>query len=128
MNVEVYELHGVRVVEFRKTGDQLRNDRQAVEIISEAAAHNAELIVIPVERLSEDFFHLKTRVPGEILQKFVTYRKRVAILGDISKQLSGSSALRDFVYECNAGHQVWFVTSVNELDQKLLAQQFRSFE
>ncbi len=128
MNVEVYELHGVRVVEFRKTGDQLRNDRQAVEIISEASAHNAELIVIPVERLSEDFFHLKTRVAGEILQKFATYRKRVAILGDISAQLSESSALRDFVYECNAGHQAWFVTSVNELDQKLLAQQFRSFE
>ncbi len=122
MNVEVYELHGVRVVEFQKAGDQLRNDRQAIEMISEAAAHNAEVIVIPVERLSEDFLQLKTRLAGEILQKFVTYRKRVVILGDISKQLSGSSALRDFVYECNAGHQVWFLTSVNELDQKLMAQ------
>ncbi len=121
MNLEVYELHGVRVVEFQKAGDQLRNDRQAIEIISEAAAHNADVIVIPVERLSEDFFQLKTRLAGEILQKFVTYRKRIVILGDISKQLSGSSALRDLVYECNAGREVWFLTSLNELDQKLLA-------
>jgi hypothetical protein len=122
MNVEVYEMHGVRVVELEQAGPQLSNDRDAIEIISEAAAHNADVIVIPVERLSEDFFQLKTRVAGEILQKFVTYRKRIVILGDISKQLSGSSALRDFVYECNAGREVWFLTSVSELDQKLAPQ------
>ncbi len=122
MNVGVYELQGVHVAELPTEGDQFRDDRQAIEIISEAAAHNAEVIVIPVERLSERFFELKTRIAGEILQKFVTYRKRVVILGDTSKQLIGSSALRDFVYECNAGHQVWFLASVNELDQKLLAE------
>jgi hypothetical protein len=122
MNLEVYEMHGVRVVEFHKAGPQLLNDRQAIEIISEAAAHNADVIVVPVERLSEDFFQLKTRLAGEILQKFVTYRKRIVILGDISKQLSGSSALRDFGSECNAGRDIWFLTSVGELDQKLLAQ------
>ena len=122
MNLEVYELQGVRVVEFPTAGDQFRNDWQAIEIISEAAAHNAEVIVIPVERLITGFFDLKTRIAGEILQKFVTYRKRVVVLGDISNRLSGSSALRDVVYECNAGHQVWFLASVNELDQKLLAE------
>lgn len=97
-------------------------DRQAIEMISEAAAHRAELVIIPVERLSDEFFQLKTRVTGEILQKFVTYRKRVVILGEISKHLKGSSALRDFVRECNSGLQVWFLTSVKELEQKLLAQ------
>ena len=122
MDLQNYELRGVRVVEFAKAGDQLRNDRQAIDMISEASACTPELIIIPVERLSEDFFQLKTRVAGEILQKFVTYRKRVVILGDISKQLSDSSALRDFVYECNTGRQVWFVASVKELEQKLLAQ------
>lgn len=122
MGLQCYELRGVRVVELPKAGDQLKNDRQAIEIISETSPHRPELIVIPVERLSDDFFHLKTRVAGEFLQKFVTYRKRVAILGDISARLAESPALRDFVYECNAGHQIWFVTSVNELGQKLLTQ------
>ena len=92
-------------MEFPTAGDQFRNDPQAIEIISEAVAHNAEVIVIPVERLIEGFYELKTRIAGDILQKFVTYRKGVVILGDISKPLSGSSALRDFVYECNAGHR-----------------------
>lgn len=120
MNVQCYELHGVRVAELSKTGDQLRTDRQAIEVIAEASVCNPDLIVVPVERLSDEFFHLKTRVAGEFLQKFVTYRKRVVILGDISAHLDESSALRDFVYECNAGRAIWFMSSLDALDRKLL--------
>src|ERR1017187_5176944 len=98
MNVQCYELQGVRIAEFSKIGDRVRTDRQAIGMISEASACQPELIVIPVELLGDDFFHLKTRVAGEVLQKFVTYRIRVVILGDISARLNESSALRDFVY------------------------------
>ena len=126
MDVQCYELHGVRVAEFPKMGDQLRSDRQAIEIISEVSACQPELIIIPVERFSDDFFYLKSRVAGEVLQKFVTYRRRLVILGDISARLNESSSLRDFVYECNAGREIWFVTSVDKLDQKLLQQAGRS--
>jgi len=116
-----YERHGIRVAEFTKTGYEVRNDRDAIEIISEASACRAEMIVIPVERLGEDFFRLKTRVAGEILQKFVTYRKRVVIWGDITAPLRESSSFRDFVYECNAGREIWFVTDLGELDHRLQA-------
>jgi hypothetical protein len=37
------------------------------------------------------------------------------ILGDVSADLNASPALRDFVYECNAGHQIWLVTSLRNL-------------
>jgi hypothetical protein len=119
MDVQCYELRGLRIAELPNNGDQLRSDRQAIEIISEVATCQPELIVIPVERFSDDFFCLETRVAGEVLQKFVTYRKRVVVLGDISARLSESSSLRDFVYECNARREIWFVTSLDELDQKL---------
>jgi hypothetical protein len=119
MDVQCYELRGLRIAELPKNGEQLRSDRQAVDIISEVAACQPELIIIPVERFGDEFFHLKTRVAGEVLQKFVTYRKRVVILGDISARLNESSSLRDFVYECNARREIWFVTSLDELDQKL---------
>ncbi len=122
MDIHCYELHGLRVAEFSKIGDELRTDRQAIEIISQASECQPELIIIPVERLSNDFFHLKTRVAGEFLQKFVMYRKRVVILGDISAHLNSSSALRDFVYECNAGRDIWFMTSLDELNRKLIAE------
>lgn len=83
MDVQCYELRGLRIAELPKNGDQLRSDRQAIEIISEVATCQPELIVIPVERFSDAFFCLKTRVAGDVLQKFVAYRKRVVVLGDI---------------------------------------------
>lgn len=114
-----YELHGVRVFECASEGPPLRTDRDALDLISGTWEQRAALLVIPVERLSDDFFQLRTRVAGEILQKFVNYRLRVAILGDISRYLDESSALQDFVRESNRGDQIWFVQSSEDLEKRL---------
>ena len=98
-------------------GKKLRTDRDAVDLIGEASG--AEMIVIPMERLDEDFFRLRTRVAGDFIQKFVTYHRRVAIIGDISQYVNESTALRDFVYEANRGRDLWFLTTREELDQRL---------
>jgi hypothetical protein len=119
MTGRTYELHGVRVFECAAEGPPPRNDRDAVELIGQAVEHRASVIVIPAERLGGDFFDLKTRIAGEVLQKFVTYGVRVAIAGDISRQVSESAALRDFVYECNRGPHIWFVADAGELGRRL---------
>jgi hypothetical protein len=119
MRPRTYDLHGVRVLECAAEGAQPRGDRDAVELIGAAWEHGARLVVIPAERLGDDFFRLSTRIAGEILQKFVNYRLRVAVLGDISRHMNESSALRDFVHESNRGDQVWFVASFEELDERL---------
>ncbi len=84
-----------------------------------ASAYQPEIMVIPVERLDESFFRLRTGVAGQIIQKFLTYRKRLVIVGDISQNVQDSSALRDFVYECNSGSDVWFVAGIEEFHQRL---------
>jgi Domain of unknown function (DUF4180) len=96
-----YDLHGVRVFECGAEGPQLRSDCDAIDLVSAMSGHNAAMIVIPIERLHPDFFQLSTRVAGEIIQKFVNYRLRVAILGDISRYVAESTAFRDFVREGN---------------------------
>lgn len=98
-------------------GRRLRSDRDAVDLIGEA--QGADLIVIPAERLEEDFFRLRTGVAGAFLQKFATYHRRVAILGDISRHVQESTALRDFVVEANRGDHVWFVETIEELERRL---------
>jgi len=114
-----YELHGVRVLECAAEGARLRTDRDAVDLIGSAFEHRASLIVLPVERLGDDFFRLRTRIAGEIIQKFVNYRLRLVIVGDISRHLDESSALRAFVNESNRGEHVWFLASLEELDSRL---------
>ena len=117
-----FEFNGVRVLDCDANGVKLRSDRDAVDIIGEALSQRCKLVVLPIERLDESFFSLKTRIAGEIIQKFVNYGLRLAIVGDIARHVEASTALRDFVLETNRGRQVWFVADRAELDRRLNAE------
>lgn len=119
MATHSYNLHGVQVLECSADGEKLRTDRDAVSLIGKAYEYAARLIVFPVERFEDSFFELKTRVAGEIIGKFATYRMRVAIVGDISRHTEASASLRAFVYECNRGNEIWFVANIEELGNRL---------
>lgn len=63
-------------------------------------------LILPKETLSEDFFRLSTGLAGEVLQKFVNYGMRVALVGDFSHYTS--KPLQDFIRESNRGKTVFF--------------------
>ncbi|HZR44550.1 MAG TPA: DUF4180 domain-containing protein [Ktedonobacteraceae bacterium] len=112
-------INGVQVLVCAPDGKKLESERDALDLIEEALNEGIEWIIIPVERLDDDFFQLKTRLAGQILQKFVQYRRHIVILGDISEPLAQSKAFRDFVYETNRGNQVWFMANLQELNERL---------
>ncbi len=85
-------------------------------------AHAANFVVIPTDRLTPDFFQLRTGLAGEILQKFVNYGLRLAIIGDLSRFTSNSTALRDLIYESNRGNSVWFLADLGEVKKRLAAK------
>ncbi|MGJ6963462.1 DUF4180 domain-containing protein [Streptosporangium sp. G11] len=110
---------GFRVLVFPAEWETIQNESAALDLIGEALGRDAEAVVIPAERLGDDFFRLRTRVAGEIVQKFVTYRLLLVIVGDISRHVAASSALRDFVHETNQGDHVWFLPGLGELEARL---------
>lgn len=97
------------------SGRLLVQENDALDIIGEALGQQADLVVLPVERLSPDFFRLRTGLAGAVLQKFTNYQLRVAIVGDISDLTANSVPLRDFVHESNRRGQVRFLASMAEL-------------
>jgi hypothetical protein len=64
-------------------------------------------IALNKEAIIEDFFHLSTCIAGEIMQKFVNYDVKFAIIGDFTTYTS--KALRDLIYESNHGNHMFFV-------------------
>ncbi len=74
-------------------------------------------IVLAKEQIAEDFFVLSTGLAGEILQKYVNYGGRIAIYGDYSHYTS--KPLKDFIYESNKGHDVFFTATEDEAIDKL---------
>lgn len=113
------DIHSLRVLVCAADGDTLAREQDANTFIGAAWEHQATLVAIPVERLTDDFFRLSTRLAGEVTQKFVNYSLRLAIVGDISRWFADSKALRDFVYEANKGKSIWFVADLAELEQRL---------
>ncbi|WP_307797106.1 DUF4180 domain-containing protein [Actinomadura barringtoniae] len=113
------ELGGVLVLVCSADGETV-GERDATQLIADASyPEPARWVAVPVERLDQAFFQLSSRVAGEIVQKFVTYRMGLAIVGDISRYAEGSKALRDFVRECNRGTQTWFVDDLDALKARL---------
>jgi hypothetical protein len=119
MSETVTIIHDVQILICALHEKKLVSEADAIALIGDALYHGTELIVIPVERLEDDFFQLKTGLAGQILQKFVTYRRRLVILGDVSQHIAQSRAFKDFVYEANHGNQIWFVASLQELSERL---------
>lgn len=74
-------------------------------------------LIINKEAIIEEFFDLSSRIAGDILQKFVNYQFKLAIVGDFS--MYSSQALKDFIYECNRGREICFVNSLDEAYNKM---------
>lgn len=119
MSDRVFEMHGVRIWECSAEGPALQTSRNAIDVIGEARGHGASLAVIPASRLAAEFFQLRTGIAGEVLQKFVNYSVRLAIIGDVSAYSSNSSALRDLIRESNRGRDVWFLDDIEDLSNRL---------
>ncbi len=115
----LHELQGCRILEYPAKGSPLGNASSSLDVISTARGEQAELVAIPIERLGEEFFQLRNGIAGEVLQKFVTYHLRIAIVGDMTSLSDTSKSLHDFVVECNRGSDVWFVRDLEELNDRL---------
>lgn len=101
--------------------------QDAVELIAAARYETGcQALILPKETLSEDFFRLSTGLAGEVLQKFVNYGMRVALVGDFSQYTS--KPLRDFIRESNRGNAVLFVRTEEEARERLSAAGARMVE
>lgn len=74
-------------------------------------------IVLNKSAICEDFFQLRTKLAGEILQKFINYHMKIAIIGDFSTYTSKS--LKDFIYESNNGKDIFFLSDEKKAIEKL---------
>ncbi|WP_052045626.1 DUF4180 domain-containing protein [Cedecea neteri] len=95
------------------------DDEAVREGISQAIEQQAEWLALPIKRLPDSFFDLRTGVAGLWLQKLVNYRLGLAILGDVEPWQSKSKALEALIVECNRGKSCWFLPDLASLQQRL---------
>jgi hypothetical protein len=106
---------GTRIHRLPLDGPPLADEESALAIIGDTLAAGADVVVVPVARLSPEFLRLRTGVAGAVVQKFVNYRLRLVIVGEVA----ADGALADWIREANGGRELWFVADDAELEGRL---------
>lgn len=117
--MDITELDGVRVHHLAPAGFPITTSVDTYDLIGNACYRDVQVLAVPVERLAPEFLDLSSGVAGEVLQKAVNYRLKVAVIGDIEQRVAVSAALADFVRESNRGEHVWFLPDAAALDSRL---------
>ncbi len=94
------------VAEVAVNGMLLAVPEDVNDLLGNAYYQGFDGMIISADKISPRFFDLKTRLAGEILQKFSTFQMRLAIVGDFS--VFPSESLKSFIYESNRGGLIHF--------------------
>ena len=103
---------GTIIAEVIPAADLISGPDDILDLMAEARYNGSGTMIIHDRSLHPDFFDLKTRIAGEILQKFSNYRMRLAIIGDFDQFKSKS--LKDFIRESNRTGVINFVCNLDE--------------
>ena len=118
MRIDIIEIDGICIAELISDKIEISDVQDALNLMADCDYQGARNIIIKAKNITPDFFDLKTGIAGEILQKFSTYRVKLAVVGDFSEYKSKS--LRDFIYESNNTGIISFVSSVDEAKEKIV--------
>ena len=110
MKTTLHTVDQERILEFEDDRYILKDAQDLLDIIGSYAVRT---IILRKENIIPDFFDLKTKVAGEILQKASNYGLKIGIIGNFTSIKSKS--LRDFIYESNKTKQIIFKESKEEI-------------
>lgn len=118
MNIRTIKENGIEIA-FVVSNEQLITDVQSALDLMATVRYEVgcNRIILNKSAICEDFFDLKTRIAGEILQKFINYQTKIAVIGDFSTY--SSKSLKDFIYESNNGRDIFFLSTEEQAIEKL---------
>jgi len=118
VEIRTIEKDGVKIAVVTADEKLLFDVQSALDLMATVQYEaDSSRIAVYKESVAEEFFILSTRLAGEILQKFVNYQCKLAIIGDFSKYTS--KPLKDFIYESNNGRDIFFAATEDEAVERL---------
>ena len=112
MEIKIHTIDDRKIAEIISDDIVLQTVEDAVDLIGNMSYQGFDKLIIHEENIIPDFFELKNKIAGNILQKFSQYSMPLAIIGDFEKYESKS--LNDFIFESNKGKLINFVTTVED--------------
>jgi len=112
MDIQAHKINNTEIAEIIADRILIENAEDALDLMGNVYYQGFDKMILHQKNITPDFFDLKNKMAGEILQKFSNYRVSLVIVGDFSQ--FSSKSLNDFIYESNKGKQVNFLASVED--------------
>lgn len=119
MNCRVVDKNGIKYVEGLNGKRLIESANDALEMLVYCGENDTNRLMLHATNLNDDFFNLKTGLAGEILQKFVNYHIKFAIV--LSPELVGQGRFREMVLEANRGQHFRIFYDVQEAEAWLVS-------
>ena len=118
MDKQIITQNGINIAIIQSDEVLITDTQSALDLIVTISYNdNCDCVLLNKEAIAEEFFILSNGIAGDILQKFVTYSKKLAIIGDFS--VYTSKPLKAFIYESNRGNCIFFMATKQEGINKL---------
>ncbi|EEN82119.1 DUF4180 domain-containing protein [Porphyromonas endodontalis] len=113
MEIKTHNIDNTKVAEIITDKVILRSTEDGLELLGNLYYQGFDKIIIHEKNITPEFFDLRTKIAGEILQKFAQYQMPLIIVGDFSKYKSKS--LNDFIFESNKSQQINFIKDLSNI-------------
>lgn len=118
MQTQIVHQNGIPIAVVTSETVLIEDASSALDLLATVRYEtDCDRMAIEKSAVAEAFFKLSTGLAGEVLQKFINYRMKLAIVGDFSGYTS--KPLKDFIYESNNGRDIFFVATQEEALAKL---------
>ncbi|MDH6254082.1 hypothetical protein M2347_003809 [Chryseobacterium sp. H1D6B] len=117
MQLKSHTINNTKIAEIVSDEIIIESAQDGLDLLGDMYYQGFDSIIIYEKNIIPDFFDLKTKIAGDILQKFSNYRVRLAIIGDFTQYQSKS--IKDFIFESNNSRHVNFLKTVHEALESL---------
>ncbi|GKU78992.1 DUF4180 domain-containing protein [Paenibacillus sp. L3-i20] len=118
MNYQIREIESKKYIELISTTEPLSTEKDALDLIALCWEHETSVLMIHNAVLSEDFFKLKTKLAGDIIQKFINYGIKAATI--IPQETKQKGRFKEMAMETNKGNHFRLYGSKEEAEKWLL--------
>jgi hypothetical protein len=117
MEIIAHSVNEIKIAEIVSADIIIRSAQDGLDLLGNIYYQGFDKLIIYEKNLTPEFFDLKTKIAGDILQKFSNYRMSLAIVGDFEKYQSKS--IRDFIFESNKTKHINFSETLEDALERL---------
>ncbi len=103
MNYQLIQKNSIAYLECLPGAVCLGSEREALDLVAACMENGTNRLLLHASNLADDFYHLRTGLAGQILQKFSQYRIQSAAV--LTPELVNQGRFREMVLEANRGQQ-----------------------